>query len=154
MPFLGEGYYYWDNNINTAHFWGKSRYRNQYFILESELNLETDFFFDLVGNRQHMLDYITLYNKVKEKFKLKTDWPIGRVFEFLKILEKQKEYKGIFPFKVIRAIDNSVQRDKQFDFYFVSHRNNYTNLAPRLVICVIQKNNVILRSEIHEQLVA
>ncbi len=33
---LGYGYYFWDSSIDRAHWWGKSRYKNNYMICKTE----------------------------------------------------------------------------------------------------------------------
>lgn len=58
----------------------------------------------------------------------------------------EKDRPGIFPFKVIRAVD-MLPRDEQSKWYFVSGKRNYTLLDPRIVICITEKNALILQSK-------
>jgi len=44
-PYLGDGYYYWDNNIKAAHWWGSNNYGGNYMICESKLELKRPGFF-------------------------------------------------------------------------------------------------------------
>lgn len=53
--FLGEGYYFWDNNIGRAHRWGKNHCNNRYLILEGDFVLSGDSFLDLVGSREDLM---------------------------------------------------------------------------------------------------
>jgi len=145
LQFLGTGYYFWDNNIKMAQFWGKNHYNNNYYILECDLNLEKPYFIDLVGNRGDILYFYKLINTFKKNDSYDKKWTIGHFIEFLK--NKNNEIDGIFPFKAIRAIDFKPTKKKKFIFNFTRKRNNYTFLNPKIIICLIQKNNVILQSK-------
>lgn len=147
-PFLGEGYYFWDNNITLANIWGKHHYNGNYYIIESELNLSSDIFLDLVGNRIHMILIMELHKKLSEKYNKGKKWTLGTFIEFLKDLNKEEEYKGIFPYLASRAVDYKRSSVKEFGFKFVEHKGNYTNLSPCLVICLYEKNDVILQTKI------
>ncbi len=46
-PYLGEGYYFWDNNLKSAEWWGKTHYNNSYSIIKIDLVLEGEDFLDL-----------------------------------------------------------------------------------------------------------
>jgi hypothetical protein len=149
FPFLSEGFYFWDNNISLAHVWGKAHYQDNYYILEAELELTSDVLFDLVGNRSHMILFMELHKIFENEYNSGDRWPMGKFIEFLRDLNNESEtYKGIFPFLAARAIDLSRTKLEQFKFLFVDSKDNYTNLSPCLVICLYEKNNVILQSKI------
>jgi hypothetical protein len=138
-PFLGTGYYFWDYNIEMARKWGKVHYNNKYYIFEAEINAEDTVLLDLVGNRQHQAEFKKLTADIAAYNKEKKDWPIGKVIEFLKELIAEDEANTIFfPFQSIRAEDYSVTDAKIYRFDKGSP--NYTNLNPRLLICVIDVN--------------
>lgn len=145
LKFLGSGYYFWDDNIGMAHHWGRTYYRKRYFIVESKLNLPGGIFLDLVGNRKHLRYFSEMIEKFNAKGFGRPHWTMGAFIEFLK--SKEKNIPGIFPFKAIRAIDNSVAPKNKNTIQFVDNKQNYTNLDPRLVICVTEKNSVILQSK-------
>ena len=87
-----------------------------------------------------------LSRKILEDYQVrKTKKQKAAFIEFLK--SKEKDMPGIFPFKAIRAIDNSVAPKNKNTIQFVDNKPNYTNLDPRLVICLIEKNDVILQSK-------
>jgi hypothetical protein len=145
LKFLGSGYYFWDDNIEMAHYWGHMHFHCNYYIMECQLHLESDIFLDLVGNRSHLRYFKQLIQKFEEYGFSRSKWTIGAFIEFLK--SKEKDMPGIFPFKAIRAIDNSVAPKNKNTIQFVDNKPNYTNLDPRLVICLIEKNDVILHSK-------
>lgn len=142
VPYLGAGYYFWDDNIEMAHIWGKAQYKNNYFIVEGDLKYDDEKIFDLVGNRRHISYFAEILEKFKEKNYNRDNWEIGKFIEFLKDLERNDErYMGIFPFKVIKAIDNS-WRNKQKSFKFVKNKKGYIYLDPRIMLCFIEKEEV------------
>jgi hypothetical protein len=141
IPYLGAGYYFWDDNIEMAHIWGKTHYKNNYFIVEGDLKCDDEKIFDLVGNRRHISYFAEILEKFREKNYNRDNWEIGKFIEFLKDLENDDRYKGIFPFKVIKAIDNS-WRNKQKSFKFVKNKKGYIYLDPKIMLCFIEKEEV------------
>lgn len=143
LPFLGKGYYFWDYNYEMALYWGKQRYNGKCYIFEGELSVQDNLFLDLVGRRQDMELFKRLMDRFK-KFNNNNDWPIGKFIEFMKNLNAQQKYNGIFPYKIIRAIDSSAKNMTKH--YFSEGKKNWIELNPRMVICLIEKNNLNLTS--------
>lgn len=140
IPFLGEGYYFWEENIEHSHVWGKSRYNNHYNIIEHEdWEIEEKLVFNLLDRK--MLMYFDELKKnyidVNPKFQ---KWTEAQWIEYLK-----KERKG-FPFEYIRAeenfpkhleLKNNVRYSK-----FVEHSDILMNMNPIYVLCVINKSSL------------
>jgi hypothetical protein len=137
--FLGTGYYFWDNNIGMAHAHGQRNYKRKYYIFQAELELETEFFLDLVGNRIDMLWFQAVMQRF-EHFKEAENWTLGSFLEFLK-------RKGFLPHKAIRAIDNSI--DAKEIVQFVENRPNFTNLNPVFIVCLLENNSKFIKSFTH-----
>ena len=137
--FLGTGYYFWDNNIGMAHAYGQKIYRRRYYIFEGELVLEDDSFLDLVGNRSDMLWFQEIMKRF-EQLKNTERWTIGNFIEFLK-------RKNLLPYKAIRAIDNSITPKEIIKF--INDRPNFTHLNPIFIICLLEKDETILKSFKH-----
>ena len=146
--FLGSGYYFWDDNIELAKSWGNFHYKNDFYIFEFDFEISSDVCLDLVGNRSHQKYFMDLFRIYeKQTGDNKKDWSICQCIEFLKILSTKNE--KIFPFKMIRAIDllNHNKHKQQFKKEFVPHKDNYTIINPKMVICVISKQDVPLKSK-------
>jgi hypothetical protein len=137
--FLGTGYYFWDNNIGMAHAHGQRNYKRKYYIFRAELELKTEIFLDLVGNRIDMLWFQDVMARF-EHFKEAENWTIGSFIEFLKS-------KGFFSYKAIRAIDNSI--DPKEVIKFIDDRPNFTNLSPVFIVCLLESNGKIIKSFTH-----
>lgn len=140
--FLGKGYYFWDNNIEQAEWWGERRcskgIKGRYIICEADLELTGPTFLDLVGNMNNINYFRSLIQKLN-----KHNWPIGTFITYLQELENQPKFRGIFPFEVIRAVDlyKTAVKSK-----FVERLPNYTNLNPCFVICLVKKSSIVLRN--------
>ena len=134
LPFLGAGYYFWDDNLEMAKFWGDRHYHGKYFILKSDLQIPVDTFLDLVGNRQDMLHIKNLLGKMKEYGFDRPNWTLGASIEAMKKINSK--IPDFFPFEVIRAVDNSALDDDKV--FFTAGKPNYTNLNPRIVICFLR----------------
>ncbi len=48
--FLGEGYYFWDDNIERAHKWGKTRCEDKYLVFKDIIK-HIDHFFETADNK-------------------------------------------------------------------------------------------------------
>ena len=142
IPFLGIGHYFWDDNIDTAKWWGKKFLKNEYYVVQSTLSCNSDIFFDLVGNRQHMKWLIRTMNELVGRGVNRKNWTLGVYFEFIKKMSEKDP--SAFPYKMIRAADISGKAQRLL-YYFVEGKPNFTDLNPRLVVCVIEKNVAYLK---------
>lgn len=141
--YLGYGYYFWDNHIELAHHWGEIHYNNLYVVCEGTLTVNEDLFFDLVGNRQAQ---IFISECISEMPALK-NLTLGEIIEFLKKLETNPNKKGIFPFKVIRAVDVTEATTYHMETVkFAPNRQGIMTTNPQIIICLIEKNTVFLPS--------
>lgn len=122
--------------------WGNSHYNGHYCILEAIIKVADSIFFDLVGSRKHLNMLKTLQNKFAEYNFSRDNWELGTFIEFLKDRENEDKYKGIFPYKVIRAVD--IKPKSRWILKFVKGKKNFTNLDPRYIICIINLENVTL----------
>lgn len=105
MDWMGKGYYFWDNDDEAAHYWGKSHYKNNYYIFKSELELNSIDFFDLVGNREHMIFMTKAFQRFSKFKKPEERWSLRKMFDLLRDLNTKPNTLGIFPYKVARCID-------------------------------------------------
>jgi hypothetical protein len=146
-PFLGSGYYFWDDNIEMAHFWGRSRCKNKYYIFEAELNCSEYVLLDLVGNRKHMKWLINAMEMLKSYNNNNPRWEIGKFIELLKRLSSENGiYKGMFPFQSVRAVDHYAKIKYKYNFSEDESRPDFIDLDPRLLICVIDKNENTIKN--------
>lgn len=135
FKFLGAGYYFWDDNISVAHWWGSKRYQRKYLIFESEIEAKGNWFLDLVGNRRSMKWMLEMIQLLEESY--------GKTFTLSEAIELLK-LKGEFNFRVIRAADIYFEaKDIQ---HFVPANDHFTNLNPVYIVCTIDKTPDLLVS--------
>lgn len=147
VPFLGVGYYFWDDNIKQAHKWGVDHYNRVYCIVEFSLQIDDNIFLDLVGNRAHSRYFYSLLGKF-EKRGIKTDkWKIGEFIEFLKNLRQSN--MEIFPFNIVRAQDFLPKMNDEHKFNF-NQTSSFTYLDQRVLICYFKREDIISH---HKQIV-
>ena len=145
LQFLGQGYYFWDNNFEMARIWGKSDCNNHFFIIECEIEISETKCFDLVGNRNHQIFLIDMLKKMKNKGYNRDHWEISKCIEYLKLLAKHDH--AVFPYESIRAIDYLPPHElQQIEFHFVKGNKHYTILNPKMAICALKKETLALHT--------
>lgn len=154
--FVGRGFYFWDDNLQVAKYWGGLRYHNKglpYLVGEAPFECDWNDFFDLVGSRRHQKFLLDVRRTLAGRRPQRTSWPIGNLIEFLKAsnIDPECEYFNKFNFKAIRAVDDSFSLPKdQIELMkeltqFAGDTGNYTYLNPCYLICVISKKDISLK---------
>lgn len=144
IPFLGEGYYLWEENIPAAYRWGEIHYNNEFNVIEFE---------DLHISKENLLDFsdrrnLNYFNELRNIYISKrpesANWKIGIWIEFFKKAKKLDD--KLFPFNYIRAdenlpnkLENDTLKEKT---YFVDGLDYYTFLSPLYILCIIEKKNM------------
>lgn len=144
-PFLGEGFYFWEYNIDYAKFWGNLKYKNNYFVCEAGIDIdhETDgFYLDLAGNRKHLVGFVELlreFNLIHEEGTKGID--LCYIIDYL----RKKLPEDVFPFKVLRAVDykNNDKAGIKIVFNDKKSETSYTILNPRMLISFKRKEDII-----------
>jgi len=131
-PFLGQGYYFWDFNLDYAKVWGKNHYNGNFYVCESNIEIDHEidgFLLDLAGNLIHeegtagidlcwIIDY------------LRTQCP-----------------PEAFPFDVIRAVDYNNDELLGIKVVFNENKKSYTVLNPRIIIAFKCKEKIVHLNE-------
>ncbi len=144
--FLGTGYYFWDNNIEAAKFWGETHYKGNYLVFKADLIIPKEKFLDLVGSRENMIYLQELMVRFKSQNKNSEHWELGKFIEFMKEVANKPGFKNVFPYTVFRAIDNNAVIKKEYKYLFVAGKHSYINLNPRLIICLVEKSSLVLKN--------
>ncbi len=138
-PYLGDGFYFWDDNLPLAEWWGKIHYNNSYTILEYDLDLFGDHFLDLVGSRQDFIYFQTLVDRIRQ-YPGCENFGVCKCIKFL--LEREKSKQGTFPIRIVRALDISRVEGMEF----AENKKGRMLLDPRIIICFFDKNDIPLRT--------
>lgn len=95
VPWLGEGYYFWDTRICDAHWWGMTVYNSKrYIICHTTYDQHSPYLFDLVSNVDQFDDFIRCAELIAEKRKVKSvSFPV--VLSYLKKEVQEFNFKAI-----------------------------------------------------------
>lgn len=142
-PFLGEGHYFWDYNLEYAKVWGKSHYCNKFFVCESDIYIDHEkdgHYLDLVGNRKHLVGFVELlmeFNLIHEEGTKGVD--LCWIIDYL----RNQCPPEAFPFEILRAVDYKNTDDHGIKIVFNDKQTSYTILNPRIIICFKNKNKIV-----------
>lgn len=139
FQFIGEGYYFWDDNIERAHRWGNGHYKGDYLILELPLVLQGENFLDLVGSRKDLKLFLEVYSEMR---KLMPGLKIGSFFYGMQTLAKYQPSK--WPYTVIRVLNVKRNADR---VSFNQVKGSEMLLNPEIIICFYEKNELNLQSK-------
>lgn len=141
-PFAGDGYYFWEDNIEAAEWWGYVKYAKKGFpfrIFKIDIDLIYDgTFIDLIGNRQHIKLIANLIRKTKMNIDC-SEWKFHHFIAYFRKLELRQ--KGIFPFKMIRFNDAKLNPKIQEPLLLSAQEQaqNSVLLNPFYIICVFDE---------------
>lgn len=150
IPFLGEGFYFWEENTIAAHRWGKNHYNDNYSITEYEkLKINESEILDFL-NRTHTRYFNELRKDYIELKPNSKNWSLGVWIEFFKTLNKNQEIT--FNYNFIRAEENLPNSNEnnylKRKILFKDGLQYYTFLDPLLVLCVIDKSNLVYTNKV------
>lgn len=142
---LGDGYYFWDTHMELAHWWGKTNYGwNSYIICKANAILD-DNCWDLHGNGNHRLEFEEICNVIiKAGITTKERLLVAQVIEYFK-------KKMTFKYDSIRILGmNSIARNNAaFAFRIPFKREDdkrYFDLYPPVQICLLTKKSLSLKN--------
>jgi hypothetical protein len=142
-PFIGEGYYFWEYNLDYAKVWGKNHYKNTYFIVESEIKIDSEDdsnYLDLAGNREHLVGFVELlkeFDFIDERGTKDID--LCTIISYL----RNELPKEVFPYKVIRAVDYKNKETTGIKIDFNDKGSSYTILNPRIIVSYKNKEDIV-----------
>ena len=146
-PFAGDGYYFWEDNIDAAEWWGEVRYLNErkkfrIFRIDLKLRYDDKSLIDLIGNRQHLKLMLSQINKAR--MRTNTDgWKLHHFIAYFKRM--QSTTPGIFPYKMIRFNDSRLNFKMQQPLMLNDSKKRVL-LNPFYIICVFDLNDLDLKT--------
>lgn len=140
---LGEGCYFWEDNIENAHWWGRN-YPKGYVICKSSYDYDNKNFFDFQD-----LNNLNEFRKSIELLQNKYNIKNIRVPFVLEFMKKQDDFKK--KYKAIRCYP--LNQDSKEKIYFKKYgksnvRNPFIDLHPPIQICVFQSSFLNSKYEI------
>ena len=144
---LGEGYYFWEVLLNSAHWWGKSHLKGNYIICEANYRFDDEKIFDLSnGNPQHNLDFDSYLSELTTKGFIKEKvTTVSRVFNFIRT-----HIKGFGKYEASRAYSPNAIGEKYPEhlhkLYFEFEKEMYLDMRPAVQICFYSKSALNLNN--------
>ena len=137
-PFAGDGYYFWEDNMDAAEWWGQMKYARhgkhfRVFRIDIELRYDDGTFLDLIGNRQHLKFLGLLIKKTRMNVAESADWKFHHYIAYFRRQENKK--KGMFPYKMIRFNDAKLNPKIQ-EPLLLNDAEKMALLNPFYIICV------------------
>lgn len=137
---LGDGYYFWDSNLEWAVEWGINGFekKGKEFIIGKCIVDITNNCFDLFGSVFNQLELKEAMRVFIDSEKIKDNERL-----ILPNIIQYMRNKGIFKYKSIRAADIT---NKVIAFHFSKNefRKEFMEINQRVQICVIDKKDVVL----------
>ncbi|MFN0049344.1 MAG: hypothetical protein ACKVOU_09495 [Cytophagales bacterium] len=133
---LGEGYYFWDSNVNWAHEWGQEIYtKNGYVICEAQYVLN-ECCLDLFGNVNHLTQFRQLSKQLFEKLENPNEMILcSQVIAYMK--------KFDFKYDSIRSYHTP---KNAFSLKFRNNGYESIVLDSKVQICLLNKNCLVSHS--------
>lgn len=126
--FLGSGYYFWEDDIKQARYWGKVHYNNQYYIVAFECEIDEDFLLDL-NSREGQKEFFELCNLYIQKAK-RIKRNINKIYLNVFFNSLFEDKFGIeFVYKAIKVKDQFASSKREKEFLFTSNKPNCTYLG-------------------------
>lgn len=154
LPFIGKGYYFWDDDLSHAKWWGKQHYKGKYKILSCPMTLSGDLFLDVTGSvadaeefRKKIFfaeKYLRENRQCLENWGMKYSNDIGLSTAVWLLQQISKSETHIFPYRIIRIPDIKSQNTiyKRFN----KDINDKTIIKNVNIICFFDKNDINLQS--------
>ncbi|QQT43362.1 Uncharacterised protein [Sphingobacterium multivorum] len=129
---LAPGYYFWEESMKAAHYWGTNRLKKDYVIFHAHCYIDETNCFDLVGSVPHRDEFHLLYCRLVDAGLISKDSTVGHVIDFL-----QKANSFDYPSSRIESTDAFI--------YYVEDSEETTELLldKRLTVVTLKLNLVI-----------
>ena len=140
--YFGEGYYFWDDNLKHAMWWGKKQYQNKYYIFEANVVFDLNKMFDVTDR-----SCISFLKDVVDEF-LEGDIDLSGYFlgPILTLLfeEEIKTKKQLFPYLYAKGID--LNNDYSSRMNYSPKTKSYFLLNPTTFFCIFNVENIHLQT--------
>ncbi len=115
---LTQGYYFWIEDIELAHLWGRFAKRNSYVIVQYNLDF-SDFgpILDLISSPKQIRFFSELLNRLLTRLRTEKECVELTVSDVINYYKKlHSEGKMEFPFKGIKCCDEQTKRQLRFRY--------------------------------------
>lgn len=137
QPFLSEGFYFWEQDLESAHWWGQAHCDNKYVVFRYNISIEDPHFLDLIGSVADKRRFLTMAQTAIDRgasgYADAKKVPIGEVLAFIRGLMKER-----FLYQGVRAMDDTRAQGggKVNRRPFASWKNTAVADDPQFILCL------------------
>lgn len=140
---LHDGYYFWDQDIAVAHWWGTKGYEGEYIICESHFEYNIELCWDLHNEHSAREEFRLISKEISDRgINGKREIKVRDIIEYL-------QTKGVFKYEAVRlaGINSIGFNDPLYERYLLDKKNRrnkkpllwqYDN-RPAIQICFYKK---------------
>lgn len=143
---LGAGYYFWDADISVAHWWGRTVYGHERYMICLASAILDQTCWDLHGNESHRREF----RQACEKIAKQRNVPVNQL-KVANIIELLKRSESLI-YKAIRALPINAEgynlsgRSQNARLKFIQRSQYFLDLQPPVQICLVEKRALSLRN--------
>lgn len=143
---LGDGYYFWQEFIELAHWWGENHRNGEYIICQAECDFD-ERCLDLVGNMEHVRTFRDSLKIMQTRGKADTNTTVSRVLRFMQGEFASFNYEAIRVYG-INSISPNQHKSKDYSqrLAFEVDKQHYFDFLPAVQICFFTKTALNLRN--------
>ncbi len=147
IPFLGIGYYFWEDNFEAGVEWGEKHYKEGYRVVEY-LSMEIDTFLLLdVDTYPGHFFLFSLIEKWEPLVPDSLNWQINNWIEYFKKLRLELGF-DIFPFNAIRAPRYSDDDHYASELsYLDKNKKYYIYKTKKVMICFFEREYILFETK-------
>jgi hypothetical protein len=135
---LTQGFYLWTDSPHYAMSWNGGR---DVVVSEFEVKFDSgDELLDLVGNARHIFEFEEMVDRAVKVLHGgdATKITVNQVISYLRELESDAEYKGVFPYQAVKAQDKAKASTGEVVVRFVRERRERLVALTRQQMCVFE----------------
>ena len=140
---LGMGYYFWDTFLENAHWWGKTNYqKNGYVIVEFTSAFVSDKCFDLQGNMEHVKYLKEISEFFRSQKLLNNNDTVAMLIECLKNnTDFETRYEAI---RIYGHYSKSLNTITKMLFTKKQYSKQFFEFTPAVQLCLFRKSSLNL----------
>ncbi len=143
---LGDGYYFWEEFVELAHWWGQTHRNGSYIICKAICDFDDLNCFDLVGEMKHVRLFREVVEKLRNKGLIDEKTTVSRIIRYWKGEFNSFTYQAI-RVSGINSISpkQNISKDFSSRFIFEPDKVHYLDALPAVQFCFFEKKSLNLR---------
>lgn len=140
LAWMGDGYYFWEADVNLGHWWGETVHQGNYIICESKYTLDLEKCWDIYNNFEARQDFENIVNEIKRR-NVNSGKPLKArdVIDFLR-KSNTLEYESI-RFSAHGSIGNTSSFSSKIIVRSRNFGSAYIDLTPAIQLCFFKYND-------------